>query len=196
MLHANLYGNYRNRKFTDLYSNVEAFVDDYKNDNPEFINGIPTTISDTSISTLFYLLYAKYGNSTIASSDETQFKYKLFSYIFMYGPTWESRLKIQDDLRGLIGTPEMQESARAIYNHSMNPSTTPSDQDTEELPTVNDQNVTKHRRSKIDAYAMLYELIRTDVTNEFLNKFKNLFLTVVTPELPLWYETELNIEGE
>ena len=81
-----LYGNYRTRKFTDIFPDVETFLQNYKN------NGIQTTISDESATTLYYLLYSRYGNSHIANSDETQFKYKLFGTVFSYGPTWEKRL--------------------------------------------------------------------------------------------------------
>ena len=57
---------YNTKKFTDFYSNVDAFLQDYKN------NGLPTTISDANAKTLFYLLYAKYGNSSISNLDENQ----------------------------------------------------------------------------------------------------------------------------
>ena len=86
---------YNTKKFTDFYSNVDAFLQDYKS------NGLPTTISDANAKTLFFLLYAKYGNSSISNLDENQFKYRLFSIIFQYGPTWEKRLSIQDRLRNL-----------------------------------------------------------------------------------------------
>ena len=107
----------------------------------------------------------------------------------MYGPTWEKRLEIQKELRNL-NIEELQKSATAIYNHSYNPSTEPSTQTLEELRTINDQNVTKHKRSKTDAYALLLSLLETDVTEEFLSKFKKLFIQVVSPELPLWYLTQ------
>ena len=35
----------------------------------------------------------------------------------------------------------------------------------------------------------LLELVNTDVTAAFLNKFKKLFLTVVMPQAPLWYRS-------
>lgn len=180
-----LYGNFRQRKFTDIWENVDGFTDDYKN------CGIPATINDNSITTLYYLLYSRYGNSTISSSDETQFKYKLMSLIFQYGPTWEKRLEIQDAIRSL-DLKELQDSATAIYNHAYNPSTAPATTDTAEqvMGYINDQNVTLHKRSKTDAYALLMSLLETDVTEDFLNRFKKLFLTVVEPELPLWYISE------
>lgn len=175
-----LYGNYRTRKFTDIYDNVDAFLADYSD------NGLPMLVDTTNMTTLFYLLYARYGNSTIASSDENQFKYKLFSLVFQYGPTWAKRLEIQDKVRNLTED-ELRESAKSLYNHSYNPSTLPSTDTVDELLTINEQNVTKHRRSKTDAYALLNDLLETDVTEEFISKFKKLFITIVEPELPLWY---------
>lgn len=182
-LQDSLYGNYRQRKFADIWSDVNAFLSDYTN------NGIAVSISDASATTLFYLLYARYGNSTIASADETQWKYKVFSTIFMYGPTWEKRLEIQKKVRGL-SEEDLRESSKAIYNHSFNPNTEPSTDTIDELTTINDQNVTKYRRSKTEAYAIIMDLLKTDVTEEFIGKFKKLFLTIVEPELPLWYVTE------
>lgn len=189
VLQDSLYGNYRTRKFTDIWEEVDDFANDYTG------VGIPTTISEESLTTLFYLLYARYGNSHIASSDETQFKYKVFSTIFMYGPTWEKRLEIQKNLREM-DIEELRESAKAIYNHSFNPSTTPSTDTIDELTTINDQNVTKHKRSKTDAYALLIGLLETDVTKEFIDRFAKLFLTIVEPELPLWYVTDSDIGEE
>ena len=111
-----LYGNYRNRKFTDIWESADDFINDYTN------NGIGVTISTETATTLFYLLYARYGNSTRASSDETQFKYKVFTLIFMYGPTWEKRLEIQEAVRNL-NIEDIQAGSTAIHNHAYNPST-------------------------------------------------------------------------
>lgn len=178
-----VYGNYRTRTFTDIYPNVEDFIKDYT------YNGIKTTITTDSITTLYYLLYARYGNSHIVNSDENQFKYRLFSTIFMYGPTWEKRLDVQNKLRGLTDK-ELIEGTKQINNHSYNPSTEPSTSDTEELPTTNEQTSTKYKKSKMDAYAILIALLETDVTEEFVAKFKKLFLSIVEPQNPLWYITE------
>ena len=86
---------YDTKLFTDIWNRATEFIYDYKN------VGIPTTISDTNANTLYYLLYARYANNPIANYDEEQFKYKVFSIIFQYGPTWEKRLSIQQTLRGL-----------------------------------------------------------------------------------------------
>ena len=86
---------YDTKLMTEIWEDAEDFVYDYKH------VGIPTTISDANATTLFYLLYARYGNNPIANYDENQFKYKMFSVIFQYGPTWEKRLSIQETLRGM-----------------------------------------------------------------------------------------------
>lgn len=180
-----LYGNYRNRSFSDIWPSAAMFIVDYN------MAGIPATISETSATTLYYLLYARYGNSTISSYDETQFKYKVFTLIFMYGPTWEKRLEIQKDIRE-TDLEEFLKGSAAIYNHAQNPSTAPSTHTTEELPYIDSQNVQKYRRSRAEAYTNLMALLETDVTAYFLDRFKNLFLAIVEPEAPLWFATPLN----
>lgn len=178
-----LYGNYRNRKFADIWDNVATFLGDYQD------NGLPVTITPETATVLYYLLYARYGNSTIASSDENQFKYKVFSTIFMYGPTWEKRLEIQKSIRDLT-LEDIQKGGKAIYNTALNPNQAPTTGSLTELPYINQQNSSNFVKSKVDAYAILISLLETDVTEEFIGQFKKLFLTVVSPELPLWYVTE------
>lgn len=189
----NLYGNYRTRSFNEIYEDLADFITDfnyYKNVglNPNFINA-------SSINTVFYLLCARYGNSHIANSDENQFKLKLFSFIFQFAPYWEKKLSIQSTLRGLTEE-QILEGAKQINNHSYNPSTAPSTATLDEFITTNEQTATKFKKSRLDAYGILSELLERDVTEEFINKFKKLFLVIVEPQLPLWYVTDINQEGE
>ena len=178
-----LYGNYRQVKFTDVWDTASDFVTEYKD------NGIQTTISDQTATTLYYLLYSRFGNSTIASSDTNRFKYDVWATIFSYGPTWEKRLEIQEKLRDLTDD-ELFTGATQIYNHAYNPGTAPSTSTLDELPAINEQNTNKYKKAKMDGYAMLMSLLETDVTEVFLDKFKKLFLKVVQPEIPLWYVTD------
>lgn len=183
MWNNSLYGNYRQVKFTDVYPDVDTFLANYNS------NGIKTTISQESATTLYYLIYSRYGNSVIASSDTNRFKYNLFGTIFSYGPTWEKRLEIQEKLRDLTDD-DLFTGATQIYNHSYNPGTAPATNYLDELPAINEQNTSKHKKDKMSGYAMLISLLETDVTERFLDKFRKLFLNVVQPELPLWYATE------
>lgn len=186
-----LYGNFRTQTFNNIYENVNDFTDEfyfYSNIglNPEFS-------SQTTISTIFYLLSANYGNSSIVNLDENQFKLKLFSIIYQYGPTWEKRLDIQKKLRSL-SEKDIISGSKVIYNHANNPGTSPSTDDLTELPYINEQNTNNYVKNKIEGYANLTNLLETDVTQEFISKFKKLFMTIVEPELPLWYVTDIEEE--
>lgn len=182
-------GNFRTPTFADVWGKADDFVNDFLD------NGIEAKISPNSCRSLYYLLYARYGNSHIASWDINQFRYKCWSIIFSFGPTWERRLKLQDDLRKLSDD-QLRESATSIYNHAFNPSTDPTTQTTSEIEYINDQNVTKHRRSLTDAYAILNDLLKTDVTQAFLGKFAKLFVVVAEPYWPLWYSVDAEDDNE
>jgi hypothetical protein len=93
-----MFPNYNTQLFTNIYSNVNDFLSDYNG------IGIPALLQTANVTTLYYLLYGKYGNSPIANYDVNQFKYKLFSIVWQYGPTWEKRLNIQNILRNFTET--------------------------------------------------------------------------------------------
>lgn len=195
-----LYGNYRTRTFQEIFPDVNIFLNGTSEQSVPYYqgylnNGIQSTISTDSATTLYYLLYGRYGNSHIASSDENTFRYRVWSNIFMYGPTWEKRLEVQEKVRNLTED-ELLYGSKAIHNHSYNPSTAPSTSTLEELTTINEQNTTQYKKNKMDAYTYLMGLLETDVTKYFLDTFQKLFLTVVVPEEPLWYVTDLNTSSE
>jgi hypothetical protein len=173
---------YKTKTFCELYETVNDFVYDYNN------IGIPKIISVDSVTTLYYLLYARYGNSPISNMDENQAKFKLFGVIWQYGPTWEKKLEIQADLRGLSDA-ELQEGALSIFNHAFNPSAEPSTASETELDYINEQNTTRQKRSKVGAYMELWQALSTDVTNAFLDRFAICFKQFVGPEKMVIYET-------
>lgn len=156
-----LYGSYRQIKFTDVYSKADDFLADYGN------VGVPTSISNELAETLFYLLYGKYGNSTIASSDLTRFKYRLFSIIWQYGPSWEKKLDIQKLARAWaddeVTVAETYDSANEhevtakdetssnvssdrLQNFADNPSTEPAVDARQPLTYINHQDYTHNEQ--------------------------------------------------
>lgn len=270
--------------FDDVFEDVSDFLYNYNN------SGIPTTITSQNATILYYLLYAKYGNSPIANRDENQFKYKINSIIWQYGPTWEKRLDIQTTLRNmteadlkagairaLTGTGDITtdntgtktnvktgsiadahtgtignsgsdtynnlaeaKTGQDIHNHAYNPETDPSS-GTGELGFINEQHVDKFNDTttttgsiahantqtnnntdtttftnvqdqvtdnlkqvqtnnttdtdtltigKLDAYQQLWEMLETDVTAEFLNKFAVCFKKFVLPRTYLYVTEE------
>ena len=202
---------YDTKLFTDIFDDAGTFLYYCKR------IGIPQVISDDSVNLTYYLLYAKYGNNPIANLDEEQFKYKIYSIIWQYGPAWEKRVAMQADIRNLTlqdiqtGTTTNWESSglesqtntgsdTTINNHAYNPGTAPTTTTTSELDYIDQQNVAKGSdsrtimgsdskttgqtvtKSKMDAYAQLWELVATDVTAEYIAKFKGCFKQFVAPE--------------
>lgn len=141
-----------------------------------------------NIKLIYALLLANYSNSVIASSDVNRFKYELCSIIFQYAPAWQKELEVQKQIRSL-SVNDFQAGATNIVNNAQNPSTAPTTQSVEELLYINAQNVSKTKRSLADGYALMLSLLKEDVTEPFINRFKKLFLTIVEPERALWYIT-------
>lgn len=190
------YGNFRNYTFSDMYPTLDAFLNGYKDSFGDFISfgynnvEIPKKLTEENIKTLYYLLYGQYGGSTITGDDQFQWCYQLWSIVFMYGPTWEKRLKIQDEIRAMT-IDEAIKGSVSINNQSLNPSEAPVADSDDILKTINTQVVNKFNKSKVEGYQYLIDLLETDVTKMFLDKFKVLFLKIVAPQEPLWYETEI-----
>lgn len=176
--------------FCDVWDDAEGFVTDYKSSG---LYSNVNKISDASASTLFYLLYAKYGNNPIANRDVNQFQYKVFSIIFEYGPTWEKELSIQKSLRDMT-TADIQKGSFAMYNQALNTQNEPAADTTDPLKFINSQNTTRYTKSPLDGYAMLESLLSADVTKAFIDRFKVCFKTFVRPENPLLYVTDTEDE--
>ena len=282
---------YSTKIFTEVWDEADKFLEDL-NDSP-FANAITADNEEL----LYYLLYAKYGNSPIANMDENQFKFKVFSIIFQYGPTWEKRLDIQQTLRSMSlqdilaggseritgtdtntginrkdesgtkndtgsqntvsssastitrdisnsGTQTNEVDGTDILNHASNPPTAPVTSSTDPLTYIDaqdyktlDNTTTRRDNLKTDddsntvtgstvslvsgattsftngatltsaatlttdrlhvkdkdplrGYAELWELLRTDVTSLFINKFASCFKTFVGPDRCWAYITE------
>ena len=194
---------YNTMKFTDVWDSVESFKTDFAtspfNGCISATEGTPTEsnpiVPHDSVSRVFYLLYAKYGNNHIANFDVNQFKFKVYSTIFMYGPTWEKRLEIQEKLRALKDE-DLVKGSKAIYNTAMNPSSAPSSGSLEELQFINSQNTTNYKKSKMEGFGVLWDLLDTDVTNDFINRFKVCFFAFASPQHPLLYATDVDPQEE
>lgn len=152
-------------------------------------------ISDENQTKLFWLLYARYGNTHMINLSVNQFKAKLVAIIFQKGPSWERNLSLQTSIRGLTED-ELRAGAVSIYNTAANPETAPGTQSTEEIGFVNAQNVSKHKRSKLDAYSYLQELLRSDVTEAFISSFSVLFSKFARPITTAIYENNVEIDEE
>ena len=165
---------YNKLTFLEVWPNVESFLLDCGNILEETML-LPTgPITRQGKFTLYWLLVARYGNNPIVNNDVTQWKMKIFAIMFAYMPAWEKKIQIQKTLSELTET-DLLVGAKQIYNHALNPSTAPKTTDLDELNYINDQNVAIHKKAKMEAYSILWELIHTNHTEEFLTRFKDCF---------------------
>lgn len=190
MMNNSYYGSYRTRTFSDIFPDVDIFTEEWYNtafsaDDTGTMEGLSNFLPK-----IYYMLYAHYGNSHVAYSDENQFKYYVWSLLYQYGPTAVKEREIQDALVKLTDE-ELLVGGKAIYNHSYNPNTEPSTSTMEELLTINDQNTTNYKKSKLEGYANLMALLKKDVLDEFIHRFARLFIKITAPDYPLLYETEV-----
>lgn len=183
-----MFGNFMTRTFTEAYGDSDtAFLTNLQA-TPLYAAIIAQGMTDTQLKTMYWILYARYGNSHLINMDETQSRYQFYTKIFQYAPAWQRELDVQKSIRQMSES-DIMAGSRTIVNHAYNPSSAPSTASQTELSTIDDQNTQRYYKAKIDAYGQLIALIKKDVTQEFLDRFKDLFLRIVEPYAPLWYET-------
>ena len=166
---------YENLTFDEVFSSDTDFKDKIRD------TGLITdaSITDNFLKLLYAMLFAKHGSDAIVSANEEQWIFKVALTTASYAPTYLKKQDIQAKLRAL-NLDELREGYKNIFNHAVNPSTKPSTENTAELPYINDQNVNKGTKSKADAYAYLWEILKWNITDEFLKKYDKLFSMVAT----------------
>ena len=193
------YGSSRTQSFSNIFRTFDDFQSCW---NDTVFSKQAVALSQTipesgeaegprNLRLIYELLLARYANSTIASSDVNRFILQCMATIFQYAPAWIKRLEIQHTLHGMdINSEEFLRGSAQILNTSMNPSEDPGTDSMTALSTINQQNVNIQKRDKFKALAILEELLKTDITGAFLDRFRPLFRTIVAPQRPLFYTTE------
>ncbi len=189
---SSLYGYFRNKKFSDVFPDVDTFISAYKISGINILSNVidpnGNYFTDTNLKAIYYLLYSRYGNNVIASSDLTRFKEQLFSIIIQNTPAWIKKSEIQSKLRSL-SEDDIESSFSTISNVAANPNDV-TDNNDGELPYINQQNTSKNKKGKISAYTDYLLILTNDYTELYLVKFKVLFITIIEPEELLLYESE------
>lgn len=184
-----LYGLPSNIRFCDIWKTDSEFLTDWRGSGINQYALSNEKLLTDDIRLIFYLLYSRYGNSSIASNDINRFKYRTFELIFQYGHTWKRKRELQRNLEQLT-EPEIRDGSKAIYNHAYNPGTPPSTATQYELTAINEQNTSIYKKGNVDAYAALWQMLNANLTNEFLDKFKVLFTKVTAPVYGLGFKRE------
>ena len=168
-------------KFDEIWESATAFVEAYHNQS------LPQELGDDSITTLYYLLYGRYGSDSIIGTNVRQWEYRFWGMVFQYGPAWEKRLQVQKRVREL-SEDDLRDGDLNLNNLAYNPGTAPATTSTEVLQGIAQQNAGIKKRSILGGYSMLESLLATDVSEEFLAHFKDLFKPVLYSGIPYLYE--------
>lgn len=183
-----------NITFSDLWSTEAEFVDAYKAAGfPQTFTG-GTYVSDEDLKLIWLLLIGRFSDSTIKPFNTYgAFQVRFMSKVWQHAPAWKKNLDIQNKLRSLSleDGSDIYKGSSAIYNTAMNPSTQPGTGTDQELNFINNQNVTKYKKSKLEGLALLSDLLKNDVTETFLRRFDEFFLNIIYTGRTLVYETEI-----
>jgi hypothetical protein len=185
-----LFQHFDNITFSQLWETPKDFIASYN------ITGLPKEpyVDDETLGLIWTLMIGRFADSTIKPYNTFgAFKIRFMSRVWQYAPTWKKELDIQAKLRAfsLEDGSDLFLGSSAIYNSALNPGTAPASNDTDELNFINSQNVTKYKKSKIEGYSLLVDLLKNDVTEAFLRRFDDLFKTIIYTGRSLEYATEI-----
>lgn len=181
------YGRFSNKRFLDVFPDAEAFKKEYTYYQTLFNS--PIKVEENQMAFIYYILYSKYGSEYIAMSNTTRFESKLFATLELAAPILLKELDVQKKLLAL-SEDDIYSGGRAIYNHAFNPSGTPSTSTLQEIPYINDQNTTQYKKSPMEGYSILLSLLDDNLLENFLRKFRKLFLRVLAPTRARLYDVE------
>lgn len=178
---------YNTKTFSQIFPNYDSFKNMFDNDFDKVFKDV---IPAANLKVLYWLLFSRYADNPVVNYSEMNFKAKLCAIVFAKGPAWVRKLAIQDSLRNL-SEDDLLTGARTIFNRAQHDETEPGTNTDEELTFLNSQDVSKQRRSKLDAYSYLQDILKWDTTEEFLAAFAKLFSKFVSPEITRVYENDI-----
>lgn len=172
-------------RFTEVFTSVDTFITSFRESPLNDAN-----LTDETLKKVFYELVAQYGDSYFKSTNDYRNKLKTFSILANEGVVYQKKLEIQKKLINLT-LQELMDNGVSISNYAENPgdeATTTIDayEGEDFLKYVNNQNVTKDKNSKLNAYkSQLYAI--KNVTTDFVKKFSQLFETILwSSYLPIY----------
>lgn len=190
--------HFDNITFSDLWGTSEQFIQAYKETSlPQtYTNSDGTAgtyVSDEDLQLIWLLMIGRFADSTIKPYNTFgAFQVRFMSRVWQHAPAWKKELEIQNKLRSmsLADGSELYEGSKAIYNSALSPESMK--KANEELDYITSQNTTKYKKSKLEGLAILTDLMKNDVTEQFLRRFDDFFKTIIYTGRELQYVTEIN----
>lgn len=168
-----------NKAFSEVYADYSALQTDFEGRGLNSL-GFP---SDFPWALFYTLIYGRHGNATIVSPDSylEAWEARFCSIVWQFGPYWLKQTQVQEAIRSLTED-DLIRGGLVVSTNALNPAEEPSETfEGLEMPkvgTINQQATSQSRRSKMDAYAALSQLLRTDITEGFLRRFDALFRNI------------------
>lgn len=158
-------------KFCEYYNTFDDFKTKY-NAMPTFLK----VLNDAQLEKVYYLLMGEYGNSSFANMSVEISNQRIFNTIYEFAPIYFKKREIQEAILALnMNSDDVLAGTTAIYNSAANDGSLPSTQTTNELGYIDNQNVTKYKRTKLEGYANYYDLLSNDPSKDFIAKFRPIF---------------------
>lgn len=170
-----------NKTFSEVWDEPTDLYSEYITEFPS--TGLLKVPDSFNWQIFYYLCVGRWGNTEIIVPDSSlpRWKARFFSTVFQFGPNWAKQLEIQAKLRDLTEE-DLMKGGLMVSTNALNPAEKPSETfdglDVPKVETIQQQATSQSRRSKLDAYAALSSLLRTDVTESFLVRFDSLFKSI------------------
>ena len=178
---------YSTESFADRFPDYATFAEKFNASG--FANRLLTSdeYREYTLETIFTLLATRYWSSHFKSDNSMMAEMRVFRTIWEHGAKWQRDMLLYDKLRA-ISDDELAIGTQAVHNHAEHPDSAPVNSTTEALPFIDSQNVTTYRKSPRDRYMEMLELENSGVTKDFLDKFSPLFVDIMYPSDPVYYE--------
>ena len=178
---------YNTKTFGEIWPDSTSFKTDYTNYETNIAN--LNKVDDKYVVLTWQLIASKFANTPIRSDSEEQFKLGVFGIMVSEAPTWARRLELQKSIRDLTEA-DLLAGETSIANRAENPDEAPTTSTLDELTYINVQTTSKQKRSKIQAYALLDNLLQDDLCETYVHRFNNLFKRVLVPATYIYVTEE------
>lgn len=178
---------YNTKTFGEIWPDSTSFKTDYTSYETNIAN--LNKVDDKYVVLTWQLIASKFANTPIRSDSEEQFKLGVFGIMVSEAPTWARRLELQKSIRDLTEA-DLLAGETSIANRAENPDEAPTTSTMDELTYINVQTTNKQKRSKIQAYALLDNLLQDDLCETYVHRFNSLFKRVLVPATYIYVTEE------
>lgn len=168
--------------FNQLLPNFDAFK--------VFVSEIPmdvSTMSELEISILehcYNLLNRRYGIANVRYTTPEAFYNELAIVFDDEYKKYSKRYKLIQEAYALTSD-DLIEINRTIQNYANNPNTAPTNP-LDPLEFISSQTYQVGRSNKLQGYLMAIESLPSQYDEDFLNKFKYLFIQIFNKDIPIY----------